>query len=127
MQLYKYGINGFLHWGYNFYYSQLSKRAINPFLVTDADEAFPSGDAFCVYPAEDGPIESIRSVVFYEALQDIRACKFLESYIGKAGVDAIIDENGVKSFNEYPRTDRAVAQIRERINNKIEEVLEKQV
>ena len=103
-QLYKYGIKGFLHWGFNFYYSQLSKREINPFLVTDADEAFQSGDAFSVYPGKNGPYESLRSVVFYEALQDYRACRLLESFIGKEKVDELINEDGDIKFNKYPRT-----------------------
>ena len=61
MQLYKYKIIGILHWGYNFYNSQFSLEKINPYQVTDAGGAFPSGDAFLVYPGEDRhPEESIR-------------------------------------------------------------------
>lgn len=119
-QLYKYDIKGFLHWGFNFYYSQLSKREINPFLVTDADEAFQSGDAFSVYPGKNGPYESLRSVVFYEALQDYRACRLLESFIGKEKVDELINEDGEIKFNKYPRTDEGVLKIRSRINKVLE-------
>lgn len=124
-QLYKYGIEGFLHWGFNFYYSVLSKRAINPFFETDADEAFPSGDAFSVYPGEDGPLESLRSVVFYEGLQDIRACKLLEKHIGRDEVLKIINKFGEIKFNEYPRSDEGILAIRQRINERIEKELSK--
>lgn len=124
-QLYKYNIHGFLHWGYNFYYSALSKRLINPFYETDADENFPSGDAYTVYPGQDGPIESLRSVVFYEGLQDLRACALLERCIGRDAVVAILEESGTIKFNEYPRTDAGVLEIRNRINRKLEEVLPK--
>ncbi len=55
--MYLYGIEGFLHWGYNYYSSQYSIRKIDPYRVTDADDAFPSGDAFLVYPGEDGKAE----------------------------------------------------------------------
>ena len=123
IQLYKYDIKGFLHWGYNFYNSQLSRRNINPFVVTDADEAYPSGDAFSVYPYDNGPIESIRSVIFYEAIQDLRACTLLENYIGRDEVIKIIEESGEIKFNEYPRSNEGVAAIRERINAKIKEVV----
>lgn len=122
-QLYKYGIGGFLHWGYNFYYTRLSRRKVNPFAETDAGADFPSGDAFSVYPGPDGPIESLRSMVFYEGLQDLRACRLLERYIGREAVTAILEESGTITFNEYPRTDAGVAAIRERINTKLEEVL----
>lgn len=38
-QLYKYGIVGFLHWGFNFRYSQFSKRPVDPFRITDCENA----------------------------------------------------------------------------------------
>lgn len=118
-QLYKYNIKGFLHWGYNFYYSSFSRRKINPFLDTTAGEAFPAGDAFSVYPGEDGPIESIRSVVFYEALQDIAACRLLEGYIGREEVLKIINEDGEIRWNVFPRDNNGVLDIRKRINERI--------
>ena len=72
--LYRYGIKGFLHWGYNFYYSQFSIKPLNPYICTDADGAFPAGDSFVVYPGKDGePEDSLRLEVFHEALQDQRA------------------------------------------------------
>lgn len=123
IQLYNYNIKGFLHWGFNFYYSQLSKRKINPFIVTDADEAFQSGDAFSVYPYENGPIESLRSAVFYEALQDYRACLLLENYVGRKNVIKIINQHGKITFNEYPRTDDEVLEIRNRINQSLNKQL----
>ena len=73
----------FIHWALNFYNSQLSKRPINPFFETDADGGFPGGDTFSVYPGVDGPIPSMRIIVFNEALQDLRALKLLEKYIGR--------------------------------------------
>ena len=42
--LYKYDAKGFLQWGHNFWYSQYSKRPINPFKITDAGGSFPAGD-----------------------------------------------------------------------------------
>ncbi len=123
VQLYKYDIVGFLHWGFNFYYSQHSLRQINPFYETDADEAFQSGDSYMVYPGPDGPIRSLRYEVFHDGLQDLRACKLLERYIGKDAVKAILDEGCDIRFDQFPRTDDGVLAIRTRINNKLEEVL----
>ncbi len=124
-QLYKYGINGYLHWGYNFYYSQLSRRKINPFNDTCADEAFPGGDSFSVYPGENGPLDSIRSEVFYEAIQDISACKLLEKYIGRDEVLKIIEQDEEITWNSYSRIDSKVLYIRNNINNRIEKETEK--
>ena len=54
LQLYKFDVRGFLHWGYNFYFSQYSKGLIDPYKVTDAGGSFSSGDSFVVYPGENG-------------------------------------------------------------------------
>jgi hypothetical protein len=121
LQLYKFGIQGFLHWGYNFYNSQYSVKPIDPFMVTDALHAFPSGDSFLVYPGEAGPIESIRLEVFYEALQDLRALQLLEIYIGKERAVALIEEGLTEpiTFAVYPRSTEWLLSVRERINQAI--------
>ena len=64
-------------------------------------------------------------MVFYEGLQDLRACALLERCIGRDAVVAILEESGTIKFNEYPRTDAGVLEIRNRINRKLEEVLPK--
>ena len=118
-QFYKYGIEGFLHWGYNFYFSQLSRHAVNPFLVTDGDYMVPSGDAFSVYPAPDGTAwESLRLVVFHEALQDQRALELCESLYGRAFVMRLL-EGGLRgriTFSSYPRRAAFLLRLRERVN-----------
>ncbi len=121
-QMYKYDIKGFLHWGYNFYYSQLSKGLIDPFTVTDAGKAFPSGDSFVVYPDRDGtPLHSIRLKVFYDALQDMAALKTLEKLTNKSECLRIIEENGKHSitFSDYPHSDEWLLTTREKINSQI--------
>ena len=90
--LYKYDIKGFLHWGFNFYNSQLSFYPINPYLTTSADKAFPSGDAFIVYPTQDGVYPSIHGEVTYQAIQDMEICFALEQYIGRKAVVEMIDK-----------------------------------
>ena len=116
-QLYKYDIRGFLHWGYNFYYSQFSRGKINPFLTTDAVNAFPSGDSFSVYPGEDQVVESIRLKVFHEALQDLRAFRLAESKLGKEKILAVL-ESGIEpiTFSRYPREEEYILNTRECIN-----------
>ncbi|MDR6549303.1 DUF4091 domain-containing protein [Paenibacillus qinlingensis] len=121
LQLYKYGIQGFLHWGYNFYYSQYAIKPLNPFQVTDALHAFASGDSYLVYPGETGPIESIRMEVFFEALQDLRALQLLETLIGKESTIALIEEGLTEpiTFSVYPRSTAWMLEVRERINQAI--------
>ncbi len=103
--LYLYDIEGFLHWGFNFYNSQRSVAHIDPFRVTDAGGAFPSGDPFLVYPAPDGTAwESIRGEVLKEALQDLRLLRLTESIAGRPATLALLEElGGPMSFTRYPR------------------------
>jgi len=123
IQLYKFDIKGFLHWGYNFWYSWHSHYPIDPFRVTDSGYAYPSGDAFLVYPGKDGPIESLRIEVFFEALQDLRALKLLEEKIGRGAVLNMLEEGLEKpiTFSEYPKEAQWLLQKREQINAKIME------
>ncbi|MCJ8012127.1 DUF4091 domain-containing protein [Paenibacillus sp. KQZ6P-2] len=126
-QLYKYDVAGFLHWGFNFWYTQYSKRVIDPFRVTDAGGAFPSGDAFLVYPGEEGPIESIRMEVLREALQDLRALRLLESILGREAVLEALDEGLEEpiTFSSFPRDADWLLSKREWMNGKIKEHIHK--
>lgn len=88
MQMYKYDIVGFLHWGYNFYNTHHSHAPLDPYGDTCGNDWVPAGDTYSVYPADDGTaIESLRIVVFHEALQDIQAMMLAETICGK---DALI-------------------------------------
>ncbi len=122
VQLYKFDIIGFLHWGYNFYNSQFSYRHIDPYQVTDADYAFPSGDPFLVYPGPDGaPEESIRQMVFYEALCDLRALRLLESLTSREHVLELIEDGLGEplTFKVYPKSDAWLLDLRRRVNREI--------
>lgn len=117
-QLFKYGIEGFLQWGFNFYNSQYSLRSIDPFAVTDADSAFPSGDSFTVYPGKSGAIESVRSEVFFQALQDMRALTLLCDRIGKKRTIAAVEADfGIITFFNYPRGTEKMLNLRKSVNN----------
>ena len=119
VQLFKYDIIGILHWGYNFYNSQFSINRINPYQVTDADNAFPSGDPFLVYPGDDRkPEESIRMMVHYEALTDLRAFELLESLTSKEHVMELIEGelDEPLTFKRYPKSDMYLLTLRNRVN-----------
>ena len=115
IQLYKYNIKGFLHWGYNFYYSQYSRKLVNPYITTDADGAFPSGDSFSVYPGQNGALPSLRLFVFFEALQDIRALELAEQKVGREKIVELIDAFGNVTFKEYPLGSEYILNLRDKI------------
>jgi hypothetical protein len=97
--MYRLGVAGFLHWGYNYWYRRQTTELIDPFTVTDA-HAWPnwgSGDPFVVYPGPDGPLDSIRWEIFAESLQDY-------ALLQQAGIDR--DDPllaGIKDFADFPR------------------------
>ena len=119
MQMFKYNIAGFLHWGYNFYSNQYSGDPINPYYEQGADYAFPGGDSFSVYPAMDGTaLESPRLIVFYEGLQDIKAMKLAERLTShEAVVEAIEKVLGKEmTFETCAKSSQTMLGIRETVN-----------
>ena len=122
VQLYKFQIEGFLQWGFNFYYSQQSLYPLDPYLITDGDGFGPAGDCFQVYPGKDGrPEESIRMMVTAEAMNDLRALQLLERLRGREFVLALI-EDGLTTpltFDRYPTDAAWLLRLRERVNREI--------
>ena len=93
---------GFLHWGYNFYYTQLSTRLINPFEDTCSGGQFLAGEAFIVYPGKNGePLESTRAHVFMQAMADHRAMQMLRDIAGMDIVRAIVDPSGTTTMTSF--------------------------
>lgn len=121
IQMYKFGIKGFLHWGYNFYNAQFSLFSLNPQGCTSSDMGFPSGDAFSVYPGNSGPYPSIRAFVFQEGLQDIALCRLVEYNIGHDRVVQIIEDvAGMElRFDKYPKSNEFFVKLRNRLIDEI--------
>lgn len=117
---YVYNLDGFLHWGYNFWFSQLSVFEVDPYSETCAGGGFPPGDAFKVYPGKDGiPEDSIRHEVFYESLQDLAALQLLEKQINRDKVLEFIQSqwNGkTMSMSDYPRESAWLLSFRQKLN-----------
>ncbi len=124
-QLYKFNIEGFLQWGFNFYYSQFSDYLIDPWLDTDCDGFGSAGDAYQVYPGRDGqPVESIRLMQVDQALQDLRAMQLLERLSDRETVLRLIDDDFEPiRFASYPHDEAWILGLRTRVNREIEKRL----
>ena len=118
-----YGVEGFLHWGFNFYFSQLSRYPVDPYKCTDSGLAFPAGDPFIVYPGKNGmPEDSIRHEVFTEGLQDQRALQLLETKMPREKIMKELDKlspDSKMSMANYPRGEKNVLAVRKKINQLI--------
>jgi hypothetical protein len=122
MQLYKFNVEGFLHWGYNYYYNIGSHSLVNPYLDLNAERWVPAGDTFIVYPANDGtPLESLRAEVLYHAFEDIRAMKLCEKYYSHSEVVAAIEDvlGYELDFKGCVRSAEKMIAVREKINEMI--------
>lgn len=126
-QLYKYKMDGFLHWGFNFYYSDFSRLVLDPYFETDAGGAFSSGDSFVVYPGKKGAIPTICLFTFFDAIQDIRALKLLESYIGYDETVKLIEKCLGETITFYHCFNaEAILNMRKTVNETIEKCLQEE-
>lgn len=125
LQMYRTRMDGFLHWGFNYYYSRCSTYPINPWQTTSSDLTFPSGDAFSVYPGRDGPILTMRALVFHEGLQDMQVCRLLESYVGRRAVCELIDREAGRplEYDSYPGSADYILSLREKMTDMIRSFL----
>ena len=119
---YKYDIEGFLHWGFNFYYNRFSDSLLNPYADPCGDYFVPAGDAFSVYPKADGTaLDTIHFLVFKHSREDIRAFELLERLTSREFVLSLIDE-GVgynMTFKKYPTEAEYILALREKVNGEI--------
>ncbi len=122
MQMYKFDIVGFLQWGYNFYSNMHSVNEIEPYTDTAGEHWVPAGDTFSVYPGPRGvALESLRIVVFHDALQDMRAMRLCESLYSKAevveAIESVLGES--LAFDVCAKSEGTMLKIREKINEMI--------
>lgn len=105
VQLYYYKIKGFLQWGYNNYYGELSQGFYEPYFNPCCGWS-ASGSSYMVYPDRTGKaLQSVRQKVFGDGLNDIRLLSLLEGLKGRGAVEAIIEKHfGKPSFNDGPDT-----------------------
>ena len=126
MQMYKFNVHGFLHWGINYYGGGDCGGWTLPYVDQSAQNWVSAGDSFTLYPSVSGvPYESIRAVLMQEVFQDIRAMQLCESLYSHEEVVSAIEEVFGKElhFDTCETTVGGMEAIRERINAMIKEKL----
>ena len=98
---YRWPLQGFLHWSYNYWYQGRTRNLIDPYTVLEGRRwpEWALGDAFMVYPGQMGPVDSIRWEVFGESLQDYA----LLQTMGVERSSSIFDP--IRSFSSFPKTE----------------------
>ena len=106
---YRWPFQGFLHWGYNYWYKSQTRNKIDPFVTQDGLKwpGWAYGDCFMVYPGENGPLDSIRWEVFAESLQDYALLQTL-------GIerDSLSD---LHSFDNFPKSAEWINKTRKKL------------
>ncbi len=122
VMLYLLKMDGFLQWGYNFWYSTLSRRHLDPLDIRQLSRVYGVGTAFMVLPGEDGkPLDCANYEVFSEGLQDLRALQLLERRIGREAVLAVINEGRSEplTIHNWPDDPEFLLSLRRRIAEKL--------
>lgn len=117
IQLWQNRIEGFLHWGYNFWNTQYSYDRLDPYLQTCGDYFAPSGDTMLVYPGTDGEAwESLRLNAMREAMEDMRMLDLCASIRGRAFTEALLRETAGETVTFHTLPDAAFYErLRERV------------
>lgn len=124
LELYRHKIKGFLQWGYNYYYDQLSQGVADPKTDTCFYAGQAPGTSFFVYPDTDGGcLQSVRQKVFYEGINDMRALEALEKLIGRKKTEEFLESfYGRVDFHTPAGSEEKLLSFREALNQKIKEL-----
>lgn len=109
---YRWPFQGFLHWGYNYWYKSQTRQLIDPYVEQSGDHwerGWAYGDTFVVYPGPNGPVDSMRWEIFGECLQDYQLLQTLD-----------INRDGkllatIKDFENFPKTEKWRAETRKKL------------
>jgi hypothetical protein len=108
---YKLQAQGFLHWGYNYWYRSQTQQLIDPF-TEQSGAAWPGwayGDTFVVYPGADGPVDSLRWELFAESLQDYALLQTLNV----SRQDPLLA--ALKDYDDFPKNPDWIGEVRRRL------------
>ncbi len=116
-QLYAGRAEGYLHWAFNFYNTQYSLLALDPYRDTSAGGAFISGDTFVVYPGADGGVvESLRHRMLRSAFDDLAVCQMAEETVGREAVLRVIDPQSDLDYDAGWVSEEEVLRRRAKLN-----------
>ncbi len=125
LQLYRYNADGFLHWGYNYYYDRLSEGFFDPKSNPCGYKQLP-GCSYLAYPVKSGAVPSLREEYMREALDDFRALKLLERFVGREKVLTFCEKWLGESINSTTIPNgNSIFTLRKELNRKIKTLLKK--
>jgi Glycoside hydrolase 123, catalytic domain/Glycoside hydrolase 123 N-terminal domain len=143
--MYSLKLEGFLHWGYNYWGSWVSSPDsvyISPWIDATAGSAWvhhrqrlPAGDPFIVYPGRKGICSSIRWEVIRKGFEDHKLITLLEEKITQKEIAVeyknegalILDDirkNLAKESSHYTRDEALFLEIRDKIGDLLAKIVQ---
>ncbi len=124
VQMFYFGMTGFLHWGFNYYYDKLSHGLCDVKVFPCNYGNYP-GTSFMAYPNNDGTaLTSTRMKVFYEGILDYEALMKLSELAGREkAIKLIEDFFGEMKFTYCPDDDLTLIKFREVLNKEIKKYI----
>ncbi|MHB9069633.1 MAG: DUF4091 domain-containing protein [Sedimentisphaerales bacterium] len=112
LQMFRFELQGFLHWGGNYWYRHGTTELIDPYLVNDGAywPVWFAGDTFVIYPGKNGPIDSLRWEVYRELFDDYRLLCLASQVVGKEQVMKLLTE--IRMPDDYPQKADYIRHIR---------------
>lgn len=109
---FKYGITGYLHWGYNFWND-------NPYKNTGFEHTkMPDGDEWIVYPGIDGPLDSIRFEALRDGVDDYELLSMLAES-NPAAAKRLVEKH-ILAFDKYNTNIKSFRQTRRQLLEALE-------
>lgn len=121
---FKYGVKGFLCWGYNVYNGD---PTVNSCLTDGSAPKLQAGDAFIVYPEKDGPMKSVRGNAQRMASYDYEILHACEEKVARDGepsgkeVALALVDTLCRSFTDYETDDSVFYTVRKKLLAILEE------
>lgn len=109
--MYRLNALGFLHWGYNYWYKIGTRELLDVYTSAYCAE-YPNitmGDSFLVYPSPDGPVDSLRSEIFFDSIEDY-------DLLANMGIDKASDViSEITSYKDFPRDEDFIYNLRKKL------------
>ncbi len=104
---FKYGVTGYLHWGYNFWNN-------NPYKNIGFEHTnMPDGDEWIVYPGVNGPLDSIRFEALRDGVDDYELLSMLAEKNPNAAMK--LTQKHILAFDKYNVDVKAFRQTRRQL------------
>jgi hypothetical protein len=117
LEMFRFKMKGFLHWGLNYWYKHGTTELIDPYLVNDGMNwpVWFAGDTFAVYPGKNGPLDSIRWEMYRELFDDYMMLCVASEKAGDEKVMGLLKK--IQKPDDFPQNADYIRKVRASVFN----------